>query len=255
MNAGSAVLSLHRLHFEIPWSLSAVEGLISLIPLISLSQPTAYFKAYGTEPTWNLGIAEDSVFFHSDIAGCRHVVMKHMPPVKVNGMKQYQLSTADASVSIEIAEMLCENQSTHERFLYSVHIVFKQKKDGTVTSFQGCGLYVPDARLQHKWQLHSIRGNTVTKENFSATMPYIIIESGGSSVKGYAGCNTFNGRIYYEKDLLRFTDIFPTKIECDPANQEKMFMESLQFTTQYQFASDTLILSYPGREMLRFIKK
>lgn len=255
--AGSAVRRMpkHALRFEIPWSLSAVEGLISLIPLISLSQHTTYFKAYGTDPTWNLEISEDSIFFHSDVADCRYVAMKHMPPVKHSGIKQYQLSTADASVHIEIAQMPCEHPGTNERFLYSVHIDIKRNKDAAVTSFQGCGLYVPDARLQHQWQLHSIRGNPVTKENFDATMPYIIVDAAGSWVKGYGGCNTFNGRVHYEKDLLRFTDIFPGKIACDPANQEKLFMESLQFTTQYQFAADTLILSYPGREMLRLIKK
>ena len=225
-----------------------------LIPLIA-SASNPYFKAYGKEPAWNLEIADDSIFFHTDGSDCRYIAMKHVPPVKQGGIKQYVLSTARESVTIEIAQMLCEHTGTGERFLFSVHVVIKRNSDASVFTFQGCGLYVPDAGLQHAWQLLSIRGNPVTKENFNDTIPHIIVDPGGSSVRGYAGCNTFNGRVYYEKDLLRFTDIVLTKIKCDPANQEKLFMESLQFTTQFQFSADTMILSYPGREMLRFVKK
>ncbi len=235
-----------------------------LVCLLSYGHPSprvsseVFFKANGVDPRWTLEVADDRIVFESDQPGYARLTMPYAAPVRMgsSGLRQYTLKSDAAEIVIELAQMLCQNEHSHERFPYSVYVSVKRDIDTSFFRFEGCGLYIPDYRLQHTWELVSIRGMPVTAADFNDTIPEIEINSKGGSFKGYSGCNPMSGRLYYEKDLLRFTDFVKMKIKCDPAgNKEADFISALQFTTNYGFRQDTLVLSYPGKELLRLKKR
>jgi len=150
--------------------------------------------------------------------------------------------------------MLCQNANSHERFPYAVTIALKQGKDTTYTYFTGCGLYVTDTSLESKWILDLLKTDTVTAADFNDTLPFVTLRSNGNSFSGYGGCNTIQGRIFSERNLLRFTDFVVSKRTCATTNREKDFINSLKFSTQYVIEGDRLILSNPSGPMLTFKK-
>jgi heat shock protein HslJ len=169
-----------------------------------------------------------------------------------SNIKTYKVQTEAGQMEVEIAKMLCQNEGSKERFPYAVTIMIKQGRDTTYTYFTGCGLYVTDTRLEAKWQLFQIKSDTVTAAQFNDTLPYVDLHANGNSIAGYAGCNTFNGRIFSERSLLRFTDLHLSKRDCPTKPKEDEFIRALQFSTQYAIEGDRLILSNPSGPTLTF---
>lgn len=215
-----------------------------------------YFKANGTGPVWKLEISEDQIVFVSDTAGYEYFTMPYALPVKSadGDSKTYTTQNEACEMKIDIAHVLCQLPDSRERFPYSVIVSIKTNIDTAFADFTGCGLYVPDYHLEFKWNLVSIRGEVISDTAFNDTIPFLILQASVNSFTGFSGCNTLNGRLFIEKSLLRFTDISAPKIKCPADEWEKKFVSALQFSTQYAFKADTLILSYPGREMLRLKK-
>ena len=83
---------------------------------------------------------------------------------------------------------------------------------------------------------------------------YGVQTSTGNEFLGFGGCNQMNGKVFYERGLLRFTNISTTRMMCAPNNKEADFLEALQNTTNYHFESRHLILSNPSGEKLVFKK-
>lgn len=226
-------------------------------PTNAPSDPRVFFRAKGTFPTWTLAISEELIAFQSEDVRYPSFNSPYVEPVKVvdANIKRYTVHTDAGTMEIELAQMLCQNEGSKERFPYSVIVYLKNNIDTSSTDFTGCGQYVTDPKLQeHTWVLEQIKDQHVGPDAFRDTLPYIEIKANGNSFKGYGGCNTFTGRLYAEHALLRFTDLVITKEVCPPANREPDFISGLRFTTQYQFDKDRLILSNPAGTTLIFRK-
>nr|WP_294922764.1 META domain-containing protein [uncultured Flavobacterium sp.] len=69
-------------------------------------------------------------------------------------------------------------------------------------------------------------------------------------------CNTFTRTIFYEKDLLRFTDVISTLMAyCPKGNKENDFTKALQSTTTYSLKDNRLSLSNSSGKQLLVFKK
>lgn len=229
---------------------------VNALATAEISANTIYFKANGVDPVWTLTISPIQIDFKTQASGFNPVSAPHVEPVKAmdSKIKMYKLKTADAELNVEIAMMLCQNENSHERFPYAVTISLRQGADTTFTYFTGCGLYVTDTGLEAKWILEQIKTDTVMASHFNDTLPSLVLHANGNSFSGYSGCNTINGRIFAERNLLRFTDFVMSKRTCAPANREKDFINGLKFSTQYTIEGDRLILSNPGGPTLSFKK-
>ena len=228
-----------------------------LTPVVMESASNAiYFKANGVDPVWTLTISPIQIDFKTKATGFNPVSAPHIEPVKAmdSNIKMYKVKTADAELNIEIAKMLCQNENSHERFPYAVTISLRQGTDTTFTYFTGCGVYVTDTSLEAKWILEQIKTDTVTAGHFNDTLPSLILHANGNSFSGYGGCNTINGRIFSERNLLRFTDFVVSKNTCTPTNREKDFISALKFSTQYTVEGVRLLLSNPSGPTLTFKK-
>lgn len=230
---------------------------VEMVPAASpIPANTIYFKANGVDPVWTLTISPIQIDFKTQATGFDPVSAPHVEPVKAmdSNIKMYKVKTADAELNVEIAKMLCQNENSHERFPYAVTISLRQGADTTFTYFTGCGLYVTDTGLEATWLLEQIKTDTVMATHFNDTLPSLVLHANGNSFSGYGGCNTINGRIFAERNLLRFTDFIVSKRTCAPTNREKDFINGLKFSTQYTIEGDRLLLSNPSGPTLTFKK-
>jgi heat shock protein HslJ len=220
-------------------------------------QSLPYFKAKGSSPEWELQIAEDHITFTSFQSGFETFMTPHTAPVKAADMnvKKYAVKTEAGTMDIQIFQMPCQIPDSREGFSYSVEVMIKRGVDSTFTTFTGCGVYVTDARLHGHWSLHQIKDKVISSTLPPDSLPWLDIKTNVNSFAGFAGCNTISGRLFFEKNLLRFTDIVATKMTCPAATEETSFLNALKFSTQYSIQQDTLSLSYPGHQMLVFIRQ
>ena len=217
---------------------------------------TIYFKANGVDPVWTLTISPIQIDFKTQATGFNPVSAPHVEPIKAmdSNIKMYKVKTAGAELNIELTKMLCQNENSHERFPYAITISLRQGTDTTFTYFTGCGLYVTDTSLEAKWTLEQLKTEAVTAVDFNDTLPFLELHSNGNAFSGYGGCNKINGRIFSERNLLRFTDFVVSKNTCAPTNREKDFINGLKFSTQYTIEGDHLMLSNPSGPTLSFKK-
>jgi heat shock protein HslJ/uncharacterized membrane protein len=222
-----------------------------------VSAGIVYFKAKGTSPEWELNISEDKIAFSSSLPDFSSFNAPHVEAVKAADMnvKKYSVETEAGQMDIQIIQGSCQVADSREGFSYKAEVRIRRGIDSTFTSFEGCGVYVTDPRLNGKWQLYSMKGTEVTSQEYTTRLPELEIKSNGNSFSGFAGCNTISGRIFFERNLLRFTDVVATKMACDAMQYETAFLQALRFSTQYKFEDDRLILSYPDHTTLVFKPK
>ncbi len=215
-----------------------------------------YFKANGVDPAWTLTISQYQVDFRTQASGFEPFSAPHTEPIKAmdSNIKMYRLNSGTAEMEVELAQMLCQNENSRERFPYAITIALKESGDTTATYFTGCGLYVTDTDLSARWVLEQLKEDSVSASQFNDTLPYLELHANGNSFSGYGGCNTIIGRIFSERTLLRFTDMVLSKRTCATKPKEDEFIKALQFSTRYAIEGDKLILSNPGGRLLVFRK-
>ncbi|MCV9926034.1 META domain-containing protein [Flavobacterium sp. LS1R49] len=211
-----------------------------------------FFKATGNEPFWGLKIGKESIRFTSLIAGLEEVSSPYVDPIAAMdaNVKLYRFSTKTVSMSITIQQMDCTDTMSGDKSPYNVKIEITNSSDGSVENIEGCGRYITDYRLHDIWVLEQLNGKKVAVADFQKELPRIEIYSSENRFSGFAGCNQVNGSIFYEKDLLRFTNVASTLMACSGNNKEGEFLQALQSTTTYTVGNNRLSLSNPSGLLL-----
>ncbi len=93
--------------------------------------------------------------------------------------------------------------------------------------------------------LEEINGHPVKVQQYGKERPRIEINSSQNSFMGYTGSHDINGKIFFERGLLRFTDVMAPQ---DLSKAEKGLIKSLQSVIGYKFANNRLVLFNPARE-------
>ncbi|RSK41348.1 META domain-containing protein [Mangrovimonas spongiae] len=214
--------------------------------------PDMYFKAQGTEPFWQITLSDKMIKLNilED-----SIITPHTTPVKAQdaNVKRYNLHTELAEMTITISYKECINAMSGLSSPYSVTVDYKKGADSTFTKLNGCGTYITDYRLHDIWVLETLHNETVTTTDFKKKLPSIEINTTTNTFSGYAGCNTMRGALFYEKNLLRFTDIITTKMMC-ANNKENDVIKALKSATNYSIKNNRLHLFNPNEELLVFKK-
>jgi len=213
-----------------------------------------YFRGVGNEPEWSLKIAQETIEFTSLKPGFESFKSPHVEPVRAMdaNVKMYRVATETGTMSIQIFQKECTNTMSGEKFPYAVEIEITIKnKSGKLN---GCGKYITDAGLHDIWVLEKLNGNAVLPADFMKELPNLEINSSTNNFMGFAGCNRMNGTIFFERGLLRFTNVITTRMACPGKNKESEFLKALQSATTYQVENLKLTLSNPSGEKLVFRK-
>lgn len=212
-----------------------------------------YFSASGTEPFWNIEISEESIVFRTPTDSIK---MPHVNPrlAQDSNVKRYDTETESVKMTIQISQNECTNDMSGRVSPYSVSVEYKNSDETELQKLKGCGYYITDYRLHDIWVLETLNGKTITKEDFSKEFPTMEINSAENKFMGFAGCNRMNGQLFFEKDLLRFTNVATTEMMCEPSNKEAEFLKALQSSTTYSVENNRLTLSNPSGILTVFKK-
>jgi len=215
------------------------------------SQP--YFVASGTEPFWSLNIYEDLITYKTPSDS---IVFPHTNPILAqdSNVKRYDVETTSSNMTVQIMQVECSNAMSGKVSPYKVSVNLKKGTMSEVEELEGCGDYKTDYRLHDIWVLETLNGKTSTKADFSKELPMLEIKAAENTFSGFAGCNRMNGRLFFEKGLLRFMDFTTTKMMCVPNNKEAEFLEALQSSTTYAIENNRLTLSNPSGILTIFKK-
>lgn len=199
-----------------------------------------YFKATGTEPFWLLQISDDRIKFK--VPG-DSLLTPHADPRKAAdaNVKYYQLETESSNLSIQIFHRECTNAMSGFKFPYTVEVQYKRTGDQNSKSVKGCGEYITDYRLNDVWVLESLNGKEITKGDFKE-LPNLEINTSSNQFRGFAGCNRMRGALFFERNIIRFTNIITTKMACEAGNKEDVFLDAIKNTTTYQIGNNRLKL-------------
>jgi heat shock protein HslJ len=213
-----------------------------------------YFRGNGNEPDWNLKIYEQTIEFTSLIPGLELLTSNHVEPFQAMdaNVKMYRVRAGDLSMIIQIMQQQCVNTMSGDKSAYSVRIEIVE--DNKSKFLSGCGNYITDYRLHDIWVLEKLNGKKVSLADFTKELPNLQINSSTNQFMGFAGCNRMNGTIFFERGLLRFTNVITTRMFCGESNKENEFLKTLQSTTTYKIENLRLILTNQSGNVLVFKK-
>ncbi len=219
----------------------------------NINRQAIYFKASGTEPFWGLQITGENVTFTSLSEGFEKFQTPHKEPIRAMdaNVKMYRLVMEKGDMKIQMAQMLCTDAMSGKENKYEITVELKRNIDKEFKTFKGCGHYITDYRLHDIWTLEEMNGQPLHVQQYGKERPRIEINSSQNSFMGVSGNHDINGKIFFEKGLLRFTDIEKTK---NGNKAEDGFIKNLAATTGYTIENNRLLLFNPSGQLLKFKK-
>jgi heat shock protein HslJ len=93
------------------------------------------------------------------------------------------------------------------------------------------------------WKLTELNGNAVVMGEKQKKEAYLQLVSEGAKVRGFSGCNNFNGIYVVKGNLLEFGRIAQTKMMCMGGMEtEQAMMTVLSATAYYSISEERLTL-------------
>ncbi|RIV34816.1 META domain-containing protein [Flagellimonas lutimaris] len=232
-----------------------VEEKVRKLEPIAMEIDGSYFKATGTEPFWGLKIYDNKVELQT-----MEDTIQTPPtePIKAqdSNIAMYRIQTEATLLDIIIAHKECTNAMSGQISPYTVTISYKSTGGDETQVFEGCGSYITDYRLHDIWVLEEMKGATVSKEDFNGTdVPNMEVNINNNKFSWFSGCNRMTGSLFYEKDVLRFTQVASTRMACPNMEKESEFLTALQSSTTYEVENNRLYLSNGSEENLLVFKK
>lgn len=217
---------------------------------------SVYFKATGNEPFWELKISSEQIIFTSLTKEKETLVFPSVKPIRAidANIKTYKSKNTMTSLVISIQQLDCQDAMSGIISSYKVSVEIKNNSDGSLKKAEGCGKYITDYRLHDIWVLEELNGYKVFATDFQKELPRIEIHAAENKFMGFGGCNSINGNLFFENDLLRFNNIISTLMACPENNKEDKFVKALQSTTTYSIKNNRLTLSNPSGKLLVFKK-
>lgn len=107
------------------------------------------------------------------------------------------------------------------------------------------------AQPMGKWVITSLAGKAVHMPD-GKEMPFINIDSLGTNVNGYAGCNRVFGAMRIWGDSIAFPGLASTRMYCQETQAtEDAFLDALNHAHTFAVHGDKLVLS-AGKELAVF---
>ncbi len=222
--------------------------------MVSQNPDQVYFKAIGTEPFWGVEISNSQIKYTTpeDPEGILFPATKPVRVMDAN-IKTYQSKSKAGEIKITIAYGKCSDGMSDMDHNYSVTIALKKAGENEFKDLRGCGNYIVDYRLHDIWVLEEMEGKKIDDSDFNKR-PTLEIQAKEATFGGIAGCNRMFGKLFSERELLRFTNVGLTRMACDKMANEAKFVKALESSTAYEIKNNRLYLSNPDGLKLIFRK-
>lgn len=215
-----------------------------------------FFKAGGNEPFWGIEISDDSIRFTSPETE-KNFTLAYRKPNKAMDANviSYEAESDSIHLKFTVQQGACSDGMSDNQYAYKVKASLKRGKDEDFKTLEGCGNYIMDQKLEGAWVLEELEGVTLDPKDFEKEFPNVEINTKEAKFTGFAGCNRMGGKLFYERDVLRFSDIFTTEMMCPNYEKERILVKALQSTTRYEIKNNKLYLFNPDGTKAVFRKR
>jgi len=211
------------------------------------------FYAIGNEPSWSLDIDFDK-FIHLKSMNGIDFIAPAVAPVMAqdHNVKRYLSVTESGEIIVQIIQGECIDNMSGQKFSYQVTVDYKSSKETDYTSFNACGMYVPDFRLHDIWAIEEVNGIIINPLDYKKNAPNLEINVNEQRAFGSDGCNTFRGKVHNEENKLFFGPLASTMMAC-MENEEVTNKINAVFAIQgltYTIENNKLTLSNKGDKIM-----
>ena len=224
--------------------------------LMKLWQQGIDFYARGNEPFWALDIDFDNTMRLETLDG----LTLETPPVE--GVRaqdadvtRYAADSESGSLVVTLIAGECTDNMSGEKFTHRVQVEAKKKTARDFQTFEGCGRYVPDYRLNDIWVLTHMDGEAIDASTLPKGLPTLELHIVDSRVVGHGGCNNIMGSFTIEWKTIQFDHIAGTMMACPDMTVETEFLKAISGKRlSYGLENLVLVLSEKDGTELKFKK-
>ena len=212
------------------------------------------FTATGNEPFWSLEIIVDKSIHFKTPDGFEIITpfVKGVNAADAN-ITRYKSVSDSSELSVQISKRKCINTMSGRESDFQVSIRIK-KPNGSISTYDGCGSYIGNYRLNDIWGLTKIGGVPLTSADLKNGMPTLDLQMTTKKVYGFGGCNRFTGNILFTDNTISFDEMATTMRACPDTKVEGRFLKILSRSTlDYKIEGLKLFIG-KGKNQLQFKK-
>jgi hypothetical protein len=152
-----------------------------------------------------------------------------------------QIEAGTLIVTVLRAE--CADAMSGEQFPFKTRVDVKRPSDNDYTSFEGCGRYVMDSRLNDIWVLTLFGDRQLETQDFRKGLPVLEFHLNDNRVVGSTGCNQISGKVRMRGNKITIGQLATTRMACPNMAFEQEFLSAIT-NKSFQYSIDA------GRLML-----
>ena len=119
-----------------------------------------------------------------------------------------------------------------------------------ISDDKSCVSSFDESLVNTYWKLIQLKGEPAALGAGQREL-HMILDTEGSRVKGFSGCNRFTGAYKVSESHLQFSQIASTKMACvDGMEQEQRFLSALNGTTGFKISDNSLSLYGANGQLL-----
>lgn len=212
------------------------------------------FYAVGNEPFWSLDI-NTNLFIRFNIMDSMSMNLPAVKPIlSDNGQTLvYYTKLQQQQLIIEADPVECIDNMSGQVFSHTISI---EAIDGTIKNVyvKGCGMYVPDFRLNDKFMLAAINGREIDISVFGKNPPNIVFDFEEMRVSGSSGCNGYGGQFKFKGQQEISIGVLQSTLKaCDNMDIEtKMYSILQNGTFSFDISNSGTLKLYNGADVLVF---
>ncbi len=200
------------------------------------------FTATGNEPFWSVDIALDGSIHFKNMDGAELVVPT--PPATRAAdadVTRYSASNENGSITVELIRQKCTDSMSGfvSEFATRVEVALS---GGTPLTYEGCGQYLSDPRLEGNWELERINDTELDSADFMKGLPQLSFDLSQKHVSGHTGCNNIAGSIEVQGHRIAFSPMIATKMACPGMEFEQDYLRWFAGQVAYTIQNDQLHL-------------
>lgn len=199
------------------------------------------------ESNWRIELGRDSLFLMVDgqiFKGRSVAPVGTLDPSNLT----FTSNNDQGKVFMQLFEEPCTKKDDGNNYAYRIELEFTAGKEKNPTKLSGCGFFIPNPKLQGKYQIIEVMGKALTNDR-----ALISFDVYSQKISGNNSCNQINGHFTFGFESLHFGKMQTTLMACQDAPLENLVNEVFsKSNVRYQF--DEHLVLYDGDEKIMILQ-